>query len=125
MSLVSSIYKFFNSIGLISIRHVPTKKKVVVITGCDSGLGYSLSRKCNEIGLTVVSGCLDLESEGAKNLASLNRVIKLDVRKPETVQDLFRHVGDILEKEDCGECYRKKLIKGNLPNFFPLKSFTP
>ncbi len=32
--------------------------KAVFITGCDTGLGYQLALRCDEIGLRVFAGCL-------------------------------------------------------------------
>lgn len=100
---VSSFLRFFNFAALFSPKYAPTKKKVIVITGCDSGLGYSLSRKCNELGLTVISGCLDLKSEGSKNLSEVNTVFELDVTKPNSVKTFFEGVDQIINQEGLGK----------------------
>lgn len=102
-SIVSSFFRFLNIRALLWPKYAVTKKKAIVITGCDSGLGYSLSQKCSQIGLTVISGCLDLQSEGSKNLSSVNRVFKLDVTKPNTVATFFEEVDKVLKQENCGK----------------------
>lgn len=52
----------------INERNEPSKFKVIVITGCDSGLGYSLAHYACENGFTVFAGFLNLESKGALEL---------------------------------------------------------
>lgn len=61
-----------------SDRGEPSKSKVIVITGCDSGLGYSLAHHCCETGYTVFAGFLNLESQGA---LELQRIFDADIRR--------------------------------------------
>lgn len=49
----------------------PSKSKVIVITGCDSGLGFSLAQHACESGFTVFAGFLNLDSKGALELQRL------------------------------------------------------
>ncbi|XP_056648747.1 D-beta-hydroxybutyrate dehydrogenase, mitochondrial [Diorhabda sublineata] len=44
------------------------KTKVVCITGCDSGLGFSLAQHTVDMGFTVIAGFLSLESKGCKDI---------------------------------------------------------
>ncbi|CAH1163666.1 unnamed protein product [Phaedon cochleariae] len=67
-----------------------SKKKVVCITGCDSGLGYSLSQHAVDMGFTVVAGFLSLESKGSKQIRKVygsNIIqIQIDVTDSSSVQ---------------------------------------
>lgn len=49
-------------------RSEPSIFKVVVITGCDTGLGFSLAHYCCDNGFTVFAGFLNEESKGAQEL---------------------------------------------------------
>lgn len=84
-------------------RHSVTKKKLVVITGCDTGLGYSLAKHCHRLGLSVASGCLDTESDGAKDLNGIALVLHLDVTKKETVVAFLEEVDRLLRTNNYGE----------------------
>lgn len=53
-----------------SEKYTPSKRKVVFISGCDSGLGFSLACHAHEKGFTVVAACLNLDSKGANELQS-------------------------------------------------------
>ncbi|KAK6638778.1 hypothetical protein RUM43_007047 [Polyplax serrata] len=81
--------------GLPKNRLSGIGKKVVVITGCDSGLGYSLSLKFQDLGLTVVSGCLDTKSQGATSLSRVCHVFDLDVTDSRSVQTFVQRTIDV------------------------------
>lgn len=49
--------------------------RVVVITGCDSGVGFSAALHCHKQGLTVVALVLSAGSTGARTLIDLGKVI--------------------------------------------------
>lgn len=49
--------------------------RVVVITGCDSGVGFSAALHCHKQGLTVVALVLSAGSTGARTLTDLGKVI--------------------------------------------------
>lgn len=61
----------------------PSKKKLIFITGCDSGLGFSLAQHAADLGFTVFAGFMCLESKGAKEIRTLygSKIvqIKLDI----------------------------------------------
>ncbi|XP_044731330.1 D-beta-hydroxybutyrate dehydrogenase, mitochondrial [Chrysoperla carnea] len=64
--------------------------RVVFITGCDSGLGYSFAQHTTELGFTVFAGFLDVNSEGSKQLqkicGNLLVPLQLDICNEEHVQ---------------------------------------
>ncbi|XP_023021439.1 SDR family oxidoreductase shroud isoform X2 [Leptinotarsa decemlineata] len=68
----------------------PSKKKVVCITGCDSGLGFSLAQHAVQMGFTVIAGFLSLDSKGCKEIKQLfgsNIIqIQLDITDSSSVQ---------------------------------------
>ena len=80
------------------------KQKTVVITGCDSGLGFSLAHHCHDLGMTVVAACHTHTSEaGADQLARLGlesgrmKVVRnFDVTQVESVQSLVSQVETVL-----------------------------
>ncbi|KAJ8926009.1 hypothetical protein NQ315_009864 [Exocentrus adspersus] len=85
----------------------PSKKKVVVITGCDSGLGYSIAQHAADMGFNVVAGFLSLESKGSKEIRNLygsNIVqIQLDVSNQASVSAAVQTLEHYL-KQNEGYC---------------------
>ncbi|XP_033735854.1 D-beta-hydroxybutyrate dehydrogenase, mitochondrial-like isoform X2 [Pecten maximus] len=74
-------------------------RKVVVITGCDTGFGHILAKRLYDRGYTVYAGVLSKESPGAVVLQARQsdrlHVIKLDVTKDDDVQKALEHVNAI------------------------------
>lgn len=63
--------------------------QVLLITGCDSGIGLQLAKWGVEWGYHVIAGCLDLTSKGSNVLRSLSiTVVKLDVCRREMIRNL-------------------------------------
>ncbi|KAK4884482.1 hypothetical protein RN001_000753 [Aquatica leii] len=79
----------------------PTADKVVFITGCDSGLGFSFAQHLCELGFTVLAGCLSLESKGAQKLRALFgdkiKHIELDITRSTSVEVAVDVVNGILK----------------------------
>ena len=76
-------------------QKVTSKSKAVFITGCDSGFGHRTAKRlATELGFTVFAACLDVKSEGAKALKSLQRikVVPLDVTSDESVDAAVEYV---------------------------------
>jgi len=68
----------------------PSRNMIVFISGCDSGLGYSMAHHACEMGFTVFAGCLSLDSDGAKQLRNLfgDRVrhIEVDITQSTSIE---------------------------------------
>jgi len=80
---------------------VSLKGKVIVITGCDSGFGFSLAQHLASQGVLVVAGCFVMK-EGADKLKSIPNitVIRLDVTSEESIEEAVNQVERIIEKNE-------------------------
>ena len=70
------------------------EKKVVLITGCDSGFGYELAKKLDARGLRIFAACLTSEGQ-AKLTGECSQqltTLKLDVTEPSDVQNAVEFV---------------------------------
>ncbi|KAH9520001.1 (2R,3R)-2,3-butanediol dehydrogenase [Bulinus truncatus] len=74
--------------------------RVVLVTGCDSGFGLGLAKRLYEKNFVVFAACLNIDSDGAKELKSVGserlRVIPLDVTNDDSIARCLRVV-----KEEC------------------------
>lgn len=88
---------------------MPDRKKFIVITGCDSGLGFSLALHASEMGFSVLAGCLNLESEGACILASHQKqgliCFKLDVTQNQSIENAMQFIHDVLTEDKNNELW--------------------
>ncbi|KAK7081562.1 putative short-chain dehydrogenases reductases (SDR) [Halocaridina rubra] len=81
---------------------IPTEKKAVLITGCDTGIGYALAIHLHEMGFRVFAGCLlaDTGGEGAKRLRQVKserfHVLQMDVTCQEQIKAALQEVKGIL-----------------------------
>lgn len=68
----------------------PDRKKVVIVSGCDSGLGFSLAQHAADCGFTVIATFLSLESKGSREIKRLYGgyiiQIQLDVTDPGSIR---------------------------------------
>ncbi|KAH8306142.1 hypothetical protein KR018_002478 [Drosophila ironensis] len=96
-------------------------RHVVLITGCDSGLGHSLAVYCHDfLRMTVVSCCHNLGSEGAQLLQRLSdsakdgrsrmHTLELDLLKPDSIALIHRQLREILSGDPS---YQLKALVNN------------
>ncbi|KAF7383810.1 hypothetical protein HZH68_014567 [Vespula germanica] len=75
-------------------RHMLDTNQVVIITGCDSGLGYSLALHCQFLGATVIASVLDNTGQGAELLKEKGIVVlPLDITNDKTLKALVNNAG--------------------------------
>ncbi|XP_028360477.1 D-beta-hydroxybutyrate dehydrogenase, mitochondrial isoform X1 [Phyllostomus discolor] len=86
----------------------PVGSKAVLVTGCDSGFGFSLAKHLHSKGFLVFAGCLmkDKGDVGVKELDSLKsdrlRTVQLNVCKSEEVEKVVEIVRTSLEDPEKG-----------------------
>jgi len=68
------------------------KNRAIFITGCDSGLGYSLAHYCHKLGMVVIAAChTNSSTKGAQDLEQLGDsqrmfvIREFDVRNKESI----------------------------------------
>ncbi|CRK94649.1 CLUMA_CG008149, isoform A [Clunio marinus] len=103
----------FQALGGITTYYLmnPRVKKevssndLIVTTGCDSGLGYSIAIHCHDILKMSVVACVQhFNSKGSLKLKEMytnsNRfhMVQLDVTKLDSVKEMKKFVSDLLEK---------------------------
>lgn len=84
---------------------VANKNLVVLITGCDSGLGHFTALKCYEEGFTVVATVLNKNSEGSKSLLKnipktegpCCHVIEMDLKNDNSIKNVFDYISSNLQ----------------------------
>lgn len=77
-------------------RKLPVSGKAVFVTGCDTGLGQVIALGLQQKGFIVFAGCVDLNSEGSRNLIAHSiTVLEVDYLKPNTIA---RAYDDIKER---------------------------
>ncbi|KAK9874844.1 hypothetical protein WA026_005660 [Henosepilachna vigintioctopunctata] len=86
-------------------RITPSKKYVVFISGCDSGLGFSLAQHMADLGLTVIAGFLNLKSKGAQKIKEKyaeNQVmpVNVDLTDPNNIMQAVNYVEMVLLAND-------------------------
>lgn len=71
-----------------------------LFTGCDSGFGHRLAKRLDSVGYQVFAGCLDENSDGAKELkrscSSRLQVVEVDVTKDASVSNAVSFVEENL-----------------------------
>ncbi|XP_055906244.1 D-beta-hydroxybutyrate dehydrogenase, mitochondrial [Eupeodes corollae] len=99
------IRQLFSMIGYGRKLKTFSPKNVVFITGCDSGLGFTLALFCHSLNMTVISGCHSCKSEGAKLLQSVSDpkrmiTVELDLLKQDTIIKAHKLIREIVENEN-------------------------
>lgn len=96
----------------ISKRRWKIKSRdLVILTGCNSGLGYSLAMHCRAQGATVLAGVRETAVmlkpnaavESLKNKGII--VHQLDITNAESVRGFGERVKQLLEEQQLGEQY--------------------
>lgn len=101
---LSAIKKFIKVPGIRN-KKIGNENDLVIITGCDSGLGYNMAIKCHNLGMNVVACVLNQNSDGANYLIknygkSRLNVLELDLKKSDTILRTHNSVQDLLKKNN-------------------------
>lgn len=103
------MYVVFNTRQKINANHL------VVITGCDSGLGYSLALHCRALGATVLAGVLEPDGKTAVNLTENGVAVRrLDLTDHQNVEQFGEHVKELLSERKLGERSSQRRTSRNL-----------
>lgn len=101
------------------------KGDAIAITGCDSGLGYSIALHCkNNLGLHVIAGVHSTTSRGAQELVKNGiEIIEIELTNLESVESFTKSIQKLLESQK----YRKYIYYSDscchCLDFFSLKIF--
>lgn len=100
-------------------RRSMSSKNVIVATGCDSGLGFSVALHCHiNLNMAVVACVHNLNSKGALKLKDVfsdsnrSHLLELEITKNESIQALTKFIENLLEQNK----ELRKLIKKKLSN---------
>ena len=78
-------------------------ERLIVISGCDSGLGFAMAYWAARLNYRVIAGCLDMESHGSQILRKEFGqkhvlIVQLDVTKSESLQNLVVQTAAFLQR---------------------------
>lgn len=82
-------------------KHVD-EKNLILITGCDSGLGFNMALYCNlKLNMYVCAACLNTNSEGAQKLLEQCDpkrflLVELDIRKSASILHIEKIIMNLL-----------------------------
>ncbi|XP_008487645.1 D-beta-hydroxybutyrate dehydrogenase, mitochondrial [Diaphorina citri] len=81
---------------------VYNKQAVVFITGCDTGLGYTMAIYCKDkLNLNVISTCVSKNSEGARNLERHGiTVVELDLANDASIANCFKNTESFVKNNN-------------------------
>ena len=90
---------------------VDLDKKVIFITGCDTGIGNQTAKYFHKLGFVVFAGCLDPQSEGALELKSLDKqsngtssnriqIVQIDITRTDSVTNAVNQLDDFLKRNE-------------------------
>ena len=73
---------------------------LVVITGCDTGIGRIAAERFLQLGFTVIAGCLDSASAKAsfKPASSRLHVVQLDICKQNEVDRFTHYIRNLMDR---------------------------
>ncbi|KAI1289750.1 D-beta-hydroxybutyrate dehydrogenase, mitochondrial [Halotydeus destructor] len=90
---------------LRNFGRVESQGKAVLITGCDTGFGYQLALRLNELGYHVFAACLFDDNDGAKALRAQAanprsmQVVRMDVTSDEDIARCEELITNVLTRE--------------------------
>ncbi|GLV40225.1 shroud [Carabus blaptoides fortunei] len=88
---------------------IVTPEKVVFITGCDSGLGYSMAQHACSLGFTVIAGCLNRNSVGAIQLQKIcNKqivLLQIDITNSESIENAVKFLENYMNEHKYSELF--------------------
>ena len=97
--LISPIISWFISNAIyrrICVEKVSVTNKAILITGCDTGFGNQLAKRCDKLGFYVFAGCLNPDENGAQELKDFCseklKILRLDVTKYEDVVNAINQI---------------------------------
>src|SRR6218665_1634467 len=91
---------FFYFIALNDYQWFAPEDKNILITGCDSGIGYEIARHFALKGSNIIASVLSFHSEGSEKLhaqfGTKVRCVELDLRSKKSIEDFSDKVENIL-----------------------------
>ncbi|XP_077979201.1 D-beta-hydroxybutyrate dehydrogenase, mitochondrial-like [Glandiceps talaboti] len=94
----------FKVISTDPTKQLDVGRKAVLITGCDSGFGYSLAVHLDSLGFRVFAACLFKGGEGDQNLVKTCsdrlKTLQLDITNQEQVDNALKEVEKYLDGEE-------------------------
>ncbi|XP_038047821.1 17-beta-hydroxysteroid dehydrogenase type 2-like [Patiria miniata] len=94
----AAVYKLYQNLPQ---QFVDVKDKVVLITGCDTGLGHATALYLDSLGAHVLACCYDKNGAGERDLvansSSRLMTIELDVTDQDQIQEALEIVKDLLD----------------------------
>lgn len=114
--LIYIAFKLINKFS--SSQLTDLDKRVIFITGCDSGIGNALARYFHSLGFIIFAGCLDLSSKGISDLTLLNEIdknksstknicsnkrihiVQIDITKTDSVKNAVDRLNQFLDKNN-------------------------
>lgn len=100
MHSVGVVYWYYQ----LCVQEKLNSQHLIVITGCDSGLGYSLALHCQALGATVLAGVLNPDGQAAKNLTDSKVIVHyLDSTNEGSIEQFGKHVETLCIEKKYGE----------------------
>ena len=86
-------------------RHNNANKKLIVVTGCDSGFGFQTSIMLRQLGYNLISTCLTDEGKGkltnefakCESNNNVHKILKIDVCDCRDITKLKENVEEVLK----------------------------
>lgn len=115
-------FLLFLSSGSVALYYISKRRwkiksqDLIILTGSNSGLGYSLAMHCRAQGATVLAGVREspmvLKSNAAvKSLRDEGILVyHLDITNEESVRKFGERVKELLEEQQLGEQYTEYLL---------------